>query len=72
MKDSLLMTGMYWSALHCVVGLHLSRFHREKHIKKLLVMCLSVSCHFLGLRLMDRVMSAERDASAEARPVEDT
>ena len=34
MKDSLLTTHMYWSALHCVVELHLSGFHREKCTKK--------------------------------------
>jgi hypothetical protein len=31
MKESLLMTDIYWSALHCVVGLHLLGLHREKH-----------------------------------------
>ena len=36
MKDSLLTTHMYWSALHCVAELHLSGLHREKHTKKLL------------------------------------
>ena len=41
MKDSLLMTHMYWSALHCVVELHLSGLHREKCTKKLLVVCYS-------------------------------
>jgi hypothetical protein len=29
-EDSLLTTGMYWSALHYVVELHLLGFHREK------------------------------------------
>jgi hypothetical protein len=28
---------MYWSALHCVVELHLSGLYKEKCIKKLLV-----------------------------------
>ena len=45
MKDSLLMTGIYWSALHCIVELYLSGLHREKCIKKLLVVC----CSFLLL-----------------------
>ena len=45
MKDSLLMPYMYWSALHCVVELHLSGLHREKRTKKLLV----VYCSFLQL-----------------------
>ena len=45
MKDSLLTTHMYWSALHCVVELHLSGLHREKCTKKLLVVC----CSFLLL-----------------------
>jgi hypothetical protein len=29
-KDSLLTPYMYWSALHCVVELHLSELHRKK------------------------------------------
>ena len=29
----------YWSILHCVVELHLSGLHREKHTEKLLVVC---------------------------------
>ena len=33
MKDSLLMTHMYWSALHCIVELHLLGLHREKCTK---------------------------------------
>jgi len=32
-KDSLLMTHTYQPALHCIVKLHLSGFHREKHAK---------------------------------------
>jgi hypothetical protein len=82
MKDSLLPTLMYWSALHCIVELHLSGLHREKHTKnktkqnktkqnktKLLVVC----CHFLLLLgLIGRVMSAETDARIKARPGEDT
>jgi hypothetical protein len=29
MKESLLTTYMYWSALHCVVELHVLGFHRD-------------------------------------------
>ena len=39
MKDSLLRTHVYWSALCCVVELHLSELHREKRVNKLLVVC---------------------------------
>jgi hypothetical protein len=66
MKDALLTRHMYWSALHCIVELQLSGLHREKHNKKLLVVC----CSFLplhGLGLIGRMMSAE---TSEARPVE--
>jgi hypothetical protein len=45
MKDSLLTTHMYWSALHCIVELHLSGLHRKKRTKNLLVVC----CCFLLL-----------------------
>jgi hypothetical protein len=41
MKDSSLTTHMYWSALHCIVELHLSGLHREKHTKEFLVVCCS-------------------------------
>ena len=41
MKDSLLTTHMYLSALHCVVELHLLELHREKCTKKILVVCYS-------------------------------
>ena len=44
-KDTLLMTRMYWSSLHCIVELHLSGLHREKHTPKLLAVC----CSFLLL-----------------------
>ena len=33
-KDSLLATHMCWSALHCIVELHLSGLHREKRTRK--------------------------------------
>jgi hypothetical protein len=33
MKACLLTTCMYWSTLHCIVELYLSRLHREKHTK---------------------------------------
>ena len=65
-KDSLLRTQMYWSTLQCIVELHLSGLHREKHTKKLVVVC----CNFflsLGLWLIGRVMSAETDSHVEAR-----
>jgi hypothetical protein len=75
----LLMTHMYWSALHCIVELYLSGFHREKATKTLLVACYSFlplprtqDGHFQGLKMMGRVMSAETDACAEARHMEDT
>jgi hypothetical protein len=34
MRDSVLAAHLYWSALHCIVELHLSGHHREKHTKK--------------------------------------
>jgi len=34
MKDSLIMTHMYWSDLYCVVELQLPGLHREKETKK--------------------------------------
>jgi hypothetical protein len=46
MKDSLLTTQVYWSAIHCIAELHLSELHREKHTKRLLVQC----CSFLLLQ----------------------
>jgi hypothetical protein len=54
-------------------------FHREKHTKKKKTKqnkknfwwCEAVSCCLLGLGLIGRVMSAETDACAEARPLED-
>ena len=54
------MTHMYWSALHRIVELHLSRCHREKHTKNFW-WCAAVSCCFCRLRLIGRVMSAEVD-----------
>ena len=36
---------MYWSSLHCLIDLHWLGLHREKHTKKLLVVC----CSFLLL-----------------------
>lgn len=32
-KDSMLTTGMYWSALYCIVELYLLELHKEKHQK---------------------------------------
>ena len=50
MKVSLIMTSMYWSALHCVVELHLSGLHRQKGTNKLLVVPqFLASCLDLGL-----------------------
>ena len=74
--DSLLTTRMYWSALHCVVELHLSGLHRKKCTKKLLVVC----CSFL--LLPQTLADWQSDVSwhrctcwgrtrAETRPVED-
>jgi len=66
MKDSLLTAHMYWSALHCVVELHLLGLHRENHTKKLLVLC----CSFLLLlrtQAGSKMMSAETNTCAEAR-----
>ena len=62
MKDSLLTTHMYWSALHCVVELHLSGLHREKHTKKTPGGVLVASCCFCGLRPLGRVVSANTDS----------
>ena len=45
MKYSSITIHMYWSILHCIVELHLWGLHREKCIKKLLVVC----CSFLLL-----------------------
>jgi len=72
-KDSLPVTPMYWSALYRVVELYLSGLSEsEKRTKKTFCCCAAVSCCFCELGLIGRVMSAETDSSAEARPVEDT
>jgi hypothetical protein len=42
MKDSLLTSHIYWSALHFVAELHLLWLHREKCTQKLLVLCWQV------------------------------
>ena len=70
------MARMYWSSLHCVVGLHLCGLRREKCTKKLLLVA-EASCHSLRLWLIGRVMSAETDLrtgqdTTETRPMEDT
>jgi hypothetical protein len=68
MKDSLLTTHMYWSALHCVVGLHLLGLPREKHTKKLLVVC----CSLLLLPRTGLIGCTRRGKTpAEASHVED-
>ena len=41
MRDSLLTTCMYWSALHSVVESYLLGFYREICTKNLLVICCS-------------------------------
>ena len=58
---------------------HVLVCHREKATKTLLVACYSFlplprtqDGHFQGLKMMGRVMSAETDACAEARHMEDT
>jgi hypothetical protein len=72
MKGSSLVTCMYWSALHCVVEFHLLGLHSKKHTKKLLVVCHGFcACCFCELGLIARVMSAEIDKLAKARPMED-
>jgi hypothetical protein len=76
--DSSLTAHMYWPTLHCVGELHLLGLHRQKCTKKnqktkktLLVVC---SFSMLPWTQDDRgrVMSAEVDACAEARPMEYT
>ena len=69
MKNSLLMTHVYWSTLHCVVELHLSGLHREKHTKNFW-WCAVVSCCFCGLRLIGRVVSAEAGPVGDIRCLE--
>jgi hypothetical protein len=71
MKDSLLTAHMYWPALHCIVG-PIYQDSIERNAPKNFCWCAEASCHFLRLRLIGRVMSAETDSHGEARPVEDT
>ena len=68
MKDSLIMTHIYWSALHCGIELYLSD-SIERNAPKTLWQCTVVSCGFFRLGLTGRVISAEIDVHAEARPV---
>jgi hypothetical protein len=67
MKDSLLTTLMYWIASCCIIELHLSGLHREKHQKP------SVGIlQFLPLQQTQADWqndSAETDTHAEARHV---
>jgi hypothetical protein len=65
---------MYRSALHCVVVyiVGVCRDSIERNAPEKFWWCAAVSCCFQGLGLIDRVMSAETDARAEARPMEDT
>jgi hypothetical protein len=73
MKDSLTTTHMYWSALYCIVELHLSDFI-ERNAPRNFWWYATVFCCFSGLGLIGRVTSAVTDACthAEAKPVEDT
>ena len=71
MKASLLTACMYWPALHCIVELHLSGLHREKRTKKTSGGVLQFFIASAELGLIDRVITATKDAHAEARPVED-
>ena len=59
---------MYWSALHCVAELHLSGCHRETHQKSFGGLQW-LFCHFLGVQLIVRVMSAETDIHAKTKPM---
>ena len=59
MKDSLLTTCMYWSALHCVAELHFQDSTERNVLKKTSGSMLWLFCHFCGLRLIGRVMSVE-------------
>jgi hypothetical protein len=52
MKNSLLTTSMYWSALYCAVELRLLGFHREKHTKNFW-WCAAVSWCFMRLALAE-------------------
>ena len=69
MKDSLLKTHMYWSALRAWL-----RFicwdSIERNLPENFWWCASDSCCFHGLWLIGRGMSVERDTCAEARPIE--
>ena len=59
MKHFVLMTCMFWHALHCIVELHLSGFHREKGMEKFLC-CIAVSCHFWGFGLFGSDVNLDR------------
>ena len=66
MKESSLRICMSRSTLQCVVELAIER-NAPKDSG-----CAAVSCCFKGLGLISRVMSAETDTRAEARPMEDS
>ena len=51
-----------------IVELCLSGLHGEKCSKKFLVVCYSFCC-FIGLRLVDKMMSPETDPYAKTRLV---
>jgi hypothetical protein len=65
MKESSLRICMSRSTLQCVVELAIER-NAPKDSG-----CAAVSCCFKGLGLISRVMSAETNTRAEARPMED-
>lgn len=60
------------SALHGIAELLFFQDFIDRNSPKNFWWCVAVSYHFHGLRLIGRVMSAETDTCAEARPVEDT
>lgn len=68
MKDSLLITHMYWSTLQCIVELHLLVLHREKCTKNLLVL-LQISCCSYRFGMIDKMVSTETDSHTETRHV---
>jgi hypothetical protein len=56
---------IYWSTLYCIAELHLLEFHRNA--PKNVWWQATISCHYWGLRLIGRVMSAKTNTHAEAR-----
>ena len=60
------------SALHGIAELLFFQDFIDRNSPKNFWWCVAVSFRYHGLRLMGRAMSAETDAHAEARLVEDT